>query len=163
MNITAESADLAWSQTVRLLMGSSQVKSRNGSAYEEVGLQVTILDPTQNVVSNSVRNLSMNYAMGELAWYLSGSDRLAFIKRFAPSYDRFSDDGLKLHGAYGPRIARHLMSVIRKVTEPGDRRVVIPIFEPLDMHYSGKDCPCTLSLCCFLCCITTSGKIMEKF
>jgi thymidylate synthase len=39
-----------------------------------------------------------------MAWYLTGSDALPFLKRSLDRYDEFSDNKQTLNGAYGERI-----------------------------------------------------------
>ena len=79
--------------------------SRDGSVVGEICDAVfCVQDPTRNIVSSNIRNMPMRYAIGELAWYLSGSNRVSDISRFAKKWVDISDDGVHNNSAYGWRI-----------------------------------------------------------
>lgn len=93
-------------------------------------------------------------ALGELAWYLAGSDSGDFIKYYIKRYeDEVEKDG-RVNGAYGPRVfARKgkspsqfetVISILRK--KPETRQAVIQIFDARDLRHRFKDVPCTCSL-----------------
>ena len=77
-------------------------QSRDGYVVGEVINATTIIeDPTQNVMVNSVRNMSMRYAVGEMLWYISGSNKLKEIQKYTKGWDRMSDDGETVNSNYG--------------------------------------------------------------
>jgi thymidylate synthase len=97
--------------------------------------------------------------LGELLWYLSGSQDLGFIEYYIPSYGENAKDGLPLEGAYGPRLLgtygrehNQLQNVIDLLREkPSSRRAVIQLFAASDLTLGvdgtrRKDVPCTCSL-----------------
>lgn len=135
----------AWNHLLTVLLQIEPTVSRVGPAREALGVLIRVEDPRSCMISNSRRKMSPKYAAGELIWYLAQSNDLAFIKHYAPSYDRFSDDGVSLHGAYGPRLGDFMPRVVKRLSE-GDRRIVVPIYRRGDFEYTGKDCPCTLSI-----------------
>lgn len=97
-------------------------------------------------------------AIGELLWYLSGSDQLDFIKHYIRRYEDDAVDGV-LQGAYGPRLLRKNGSInqIENVADllarrPGSRRAVIQLFDAEDIAVEKKSLarlPCS-----FICAVT---------
>lgn len=98
-------------------------------------------------------------AIGELVWYLSGSDALAQIQYYIERYHEFSDDGTTLNGAYGPRIFsrkrcevpeaasdewQRVIDVLKART--GSRNAVIQIYSNADGNKKTNDIPCTCTL-----------------
>lgn len=125
------------------------VKPRGLPCRQLTGYQTFLLDPQNRLVTIPGRRWSLAYAAGELAWYLAGEDALSFIQYYAPSYHKFSDDGERLHGAYGPRIFRggawaHVVEKLKN--DPDTRQAVIPIFKVEDLEMTSRDTPCTLAL-----------------
>lgn len=129
--------------------------SRDGSVVGEfLDAVFCVEDPTCNIVSSPIRNMPMRYAVGELAWYLSGSNRVADISRYAKKWVDISDDGLTNNSAYGYRIQQyygfdqwdHIKSMIKK--DPNTRQAVIHIKDASDVPT--KDTPCTVYLQFFL-------------
>ena len=88
--------------------------------------------------------------MAELAWYLSGSNRVRDIGPFASKWIDISDDGIHNNSAYGYRI-QHLFGfdqwdyVKDMLTKsPGSRQAIIHIKDASDKPT--KDVPCTVYL-----------------
>ncbi len=52
------------------------------------------------------REETLYSGIGELLWYLAGTDRLDFVSYYASKYNHNSSDGISVHGAYGPRLLR---------------------------------------------------------
>src|SRR5262245_3758147 len=63
----------------------------------------------------------------------------------AGRFGNYSDDGTRLHGAYGPRTAAGLARVVETLSIDHDsRQAVVPVWNGReDLH--SKDVPCTLS------------------
>jgi len=88
-------------------------------------------------------------ALGELLWYLRGTDRLDVIGYYLPEYADSSDDGKTIHGAYGPRLLkthgtnqiRTVIALLRRWTD--SRRAVVQLFAATDLARRYKDVPCT--------------------
>lgn len=129
--------------------------SRDGQVCGEVLNATTVItDPTRNILTSSVRKMPMRYAVGELLWYLSGSNKLSDIKRYSKAWENLSDDGETVNSAYGYRIFEkfgfnqweHIKELLWK--DPNSRQAVIHIKEPNPMPT--KDLPCTVSLQYFI-------------
>lgn len=144
-----------WSQAFDTLKDIAErglvADSRDGAVVAEVTEAVfCVEDPTRNIVTNPVRNMPMRYAVGELAWYLSGSNRVSDISRFAKKWAEISDDGETNNSAYGWRIFDkfgfdqwdYVKYLLRK--DPSSRQAVIHIKDA--DNKPTKDVPCTVYL-----------------
>lgn len=129
--------------------------SRDGSVVGEICDAVfCVEDATRNIVSSPIRNMPMRYAVGELAWYLSGSNRVSDIRPFAKKWEEISDDGSTNNSAYGWRIFskfgfdqwEHIKNLLTK--DPNSRQAVIHIKDA--DNRPTKDTPCTVYLQFFI-------------
>lgn len=125
--------------------------SRDGAVVGEIcDAAFCIQDPTRNVVSNSIRKMPIRYAIGELAWYLSGSNLVSDISKFATKWKDLSDNGVTNNSAYGWRIFRkfgydqweYVKELLQK--DPLTRQAVIHIKDA--SNKPTKDTPCTVYL-----------------
>lgn len=129
--------------------------SRDGSVVGEyLDAVFCVEDPTRNIVTSKIRNMPMRYAVGELAWYLSGSNKVKDIAQYAKKWADISDDGETNNSAYGYRIFHkfgfdqweYVKGLIRK--DPNTRQAVIHIKDA--SNTPTKDTPCTVYLQFFL-------------
>lgn len=152
----ARTLDEAWLYWYDVLSNQSMCdESRDGHVAGEVINATTIIDdPTQNVMVNSVRNMSMRYAVGEMLWYISGNNKLKEIQKYTKGWDRMSDDGETVNSNYGYCIKHkygfdQLEFVKNELTlSPNSRRAVIHIKEP--SNKASKDVNCTVCLQFFI-------------
>lgn len=100
--------------------------------------------PEENVLISPVRNFSLRYGCGELAWYLNPNPTMEQIVHYAPSYTKFAEDN---YAFYGARIHTQLMTVAQRLrVDPSCRRGVISVWHPEDLKLARrKDLPCTIS------------------
>lgn len=129
-------------------------ESRDGDVVGEILCAVScIQDPTRNIVKSRDRNMPIRYAVGELLWYLSGTDSLDSICNFSKVWQRMSDDGKTVNSAYGKRIFSkfgfdqfdYCYRVLKE--HPDSRQAIIHIKDPVDYTaHPSKDVPCTVSL-----------------
>lgn len=128
--------------------------SRDGAVVGECLNAITVInDPTRNIVTSTDRRMPMRYAVGELLWYLSGSNKLKDIALFSKVWERMSDDGETVNSAYGNRIMSkfgfdQLDYVVKALTkDPNSRQAVIHIKDPVDYtQQPTRDVPCTVCL-----------------
>lgn len=129
--------------------------SRDGDVVGEIiGAVTTIEDPTRGIVLSGIRNMPIRYAVGELLWYLSGSNKVSDISKYSDVWKRLSDDGEHVNSAYGHRIFHqfgfdqweHVKNLLK--ADPLSRQAVIHIKEP--SNQPTKDLPCTVSLQFFI-------------
>jgi thymidylate synthase len=122
--------------------------------HEDLGFSARITDPKDRIVFSPERKFDISYALGEFMWYLTGDNSLEMIQYYAPSYNRFSDDGKHLYGAYGPRLFSEsggIPSVINTLNKDRDsRQAVSLIWREKDMKAETKDLPCTVALQFFI-------------
>lgn len=160
MEIVGRSLSDVWNDAARtILEHGSEVKPRGLACRELTGVTLVMSEPRQRVPLLPNRRWSLSYAAAELTWYLQGRDDLAFMTRYASSYKNYSDDGLTLHGAYGPRIfgtdpwcceperpSQWNLALGKLIEDPDTRQAVISIHTPFDPGTVTKDYPCTMSL-----------------
>ena len=121
--------------------------------WENLNTVIKIEDPTRNIISSPLRKLSMRYAIGELLWYLSGSQKLNGIQQFSDFWSSLSEDGVTVSSAYGHKIftvkdskgKTQWDNLVKELQfNPESRRAVLMIHNIFE--YNDKDHPCTLSI-----------------
>lgn len=134
-----------------LLKRGSHNGARRGATKEKVGVLVHLTKPRARISQSFSRGKPFS-ALGELLWYLARSDKLDFIKRYINRYEKESDDGISVHGAYGPRLfsmrgINQVENVIQLLQKRGStRRAVIQLFNAEDIDADHKEIPCTTTL-----------------
>jgi thymidylate synthase len=125
--------------------------SRAGNIVGEiVNAVVCIHNPYDNIVTLDTRNMPVKYAIGELLWYLSGTNKLDAILPYSKFWKNISDDNVTVNSAYGYRIFEkfgfdqweHVKELLKK--DPYSRQAVIHIKDA--DNKPTKDTPCTVSL-----------------
>jgi thymidylate synthase len=120
------------------------IAPRGLATQEILGVQLEVHDLRANLLVHPARNLNYRFAVAELLWIAFGLDDLAILTRYNKQMSRFSDDGLKLAGAYGPRLAtqwEYVINTLRRDTS--SRQAVAAIWTPNPTP--SKDVPCTVS------------------
>lgn len=152
----ADNIDEAWLFWYRELVSQNNIsESRDGDIHGEIINAVTVLsNPTNNIMKNNLRNLPMKYAIGEMLWYISGSNSLKEIQKYTSGWDRMSDDGETVNSNYGWCISRKFgfdqWEFVKEelIKNPNSRRAVIHIKEASDKE--SKDVNCTVCLQFFI-------------
>ena len=131
--------------------GVRNVGSR-GETLELLGVALRISNPRARLSRSENRGKPFS-ALGELLWYLSGSNDLSFIKEYLPLYQNDADDDGTVHGGYGPRLfaMRGTINQIASVIDllqrkPSSRRAVIQLFNAEDISSEHKEVPCTTTM-----------------
>jgi len=126
-----------------------------GKTRECLGVTLRLKNPRARLSRSETRGKSFS-ALGELLWYLSGKNDLAFIKEYAPLYEGDAEDG-SIHGGYGPRLFRMRGDIdqVASVTDllrkkPRTRRAVVQLFNAEDIKSEHKEVPCTTTLQFFI-------------
>lgn len=152
MEITAESLDDILMKLYPILLKSDQHNSsRRGKTVELLGVTLRLTNPRARLSRSEDRGKLFS-ALGELLWYVAGSDDLRFIYPYIPTYKKDAVNG-KINAAYGPRLFRmrdrinqlHNVSMLLS-QRPGSRRAVVQIFDAADLTRGCHDVPCTTSL-----------------
>ena len=117
---------------------------RSRATRELVGWQ-TRWDMRRPLVLCPLRAIGRRFAAAEPAWILRGDSRLASIALYARHLARFSDDGVRLSGAYGPKFVDQLPYVVGAlVADPQTRQAAVSLWR--ERPGPSADVPCTLSL-----------------
>lgn len=152
MYIKEESLDdILYSVYSKLLKKQGKVVATKGSFKEITGALLHLKRPRARL-SRAEGKGKLFSCLGELAWYLSGSNELKFITSYIPLYVESSDDGKTVYGGYGPRIAgpgnkNQLKSIIKILSDKSSsRQAVIQLFDAKDILKPHKDIPCTCTL-----------------
>lgn len=137
--------------------GNFEVDSSKGKSAEIFGALLELKNPRARL-SRSFSKAKAFSPLGELFWYLSGSDRVEFIKHYIPNYPKLIKDEVKANGAYGPRIFGNEAlakrdgnsewdRVIRTLRErEGSRNALIQIYDNADAKPKNGDKPCTCTI-----------------
>lgn len=136
----------------KLLRISGRITTSRGDAVELTGVLLHLTNPRARLSRTEARGRLFS-ALGELWWYLAKTNDLRFISYYVPKhYEKESDDGRTVYGAYGPRLfgtrgQDQVANVITLLKErPSSRRAVIQLFDARDIakHHTNIPCTCTL-------------------
>lgn len=152
MELVAEGLDdLLIDLYQRILREGDANKGSRGDTVEILAVSLHVEKPRARISRSENRGKPFS-ALGELLWYLSGSDQLSFIEPYVSRYKDEAVDGA-IHGAYGPRLLRmregidQLSNVARLLRErPGSRRAVVQLFNAEDLTSNFKEIPCTTTI-----------------
>lgn len=137
--------------------GNFEVDSSKGRSTEVFGALLELKNPRARL-SRSFSKAKAFSPLGELFWYLAGSDSVEFIKHYIPNYPKLIKDEVKANGAYGPRIfGKEALAkrdetsewdrVIRTLHErEGSRNALIQIYDNSDAKPKNGDKPCTCAI-----------------
>jgi thymidylate synthase len=127
-----------------------QIHPGKGPAVELAGVLLEVTDPRARLSRTEARGKPFS-CLGELCWYLAGSNDLEFIAYYLPKYKDCAD-GEIIFGGYGPRLFNwkgldQLANVTALLRErPDSRRAVLQLFDAADIVEEHKDVPCTCTL-----------------
>ena len=147
-----EAWDKWWDMLSSLAEGRFKQESRAGSVVGEILNAITVIsNPRDGLCKSTIRNASNDYAVGELLWYLSGSNRLSDIEPYSKMWSKLSVDGKTINSAYGYRIQKafdydqwnYCKGKLR--ANINDRQAIIHIKTP-KIGEDPKDVPCTIAL-----------------
>lgn len=131
------------------------VDSRIGKTKHLTDVTFMVSDPYNNICINAERNMSLKYMLAEISWYMSGSNKVADIAKYAKMWNDLTDDGETVNSAYGYRIFHkfgfdQLKYVIEKLKNNSyDRQAVIHIKEASDKPTKDTPCTCLLQFTCY--------------
>ncbi len=157
MFTTVTNVNQALSEALHWMLSQGvEEPSRNGPvvALPEPAM-ITYTNPEQRVLFSPKRDANPFFHLMEALWMLGGRNGLAFPLYFNSQFDRFSDDGVTLWGAYGYRwrcwFGYDQLSVIAQELKrnPQSRRCVLEMWDASvftsDLSRAvngGKDVPC---------------------
>lgn len=151
--IEARNPQQALPKAMRVLAQHGVTRSsRNGTVRVAPWPVTTVYArPIERVVFWPARDANPAFHLYEALWMLRGRHDVAPLQRYVKDFDRFSDDGETLHGAYGWRW-RYAMDedqletiATRLQRDPDDRRCVLQMWDGnYDLGVSSRDIPCNL-------------------
>lgn len=128
----------------RILLNGDEVSPR-GRLTKEIRQATIEVDMNRPVITIPARKLSYTGMAAEAHWILSGSELLTEIEPYLPRMKEFSDDGLTLFGAYGPRIRQQIDYVVNKLKDDHDtRQATLTLWHRCPSP--SKDVPCTVAM-----------------
>lgn len=135
----------------KLLDSQETINATRGNFNEIFGAMLVLNNPRARL-SRTESKGKLFSALGELFWYLSKENNLAFIEYYLPYYKNESDDGVSVISGYGQRLFSHngndqinnVISLLK--TKPTSRRAVIQLFDASDLSADYKSIPCTCTL-----------------
>lgn len=153
MTISGETLDdILYNLYNKIKKDGKQVTGTKGTISEILGIYIKLTDPISRLSRSRTRGLTIS-PLGELLWYLSGSDSSQFIEYYIKNYKDYSDKGT-IYGAYGPRLfnmngnlnqVHHVINLLNN--NSSTKKAVIQIYDASDLiHSDAKDIPCTCTL-----------------
>ena len=139
----------------KILRSGVTVGAQRGQNRELCTVLLRLTNPLARL-SHTEKKGKIFSALGELAWYLSGSNQADFVTHYIPRYKEETESDGTIYGAYGPRVFRpdnasQFLRVVELLREsPTSRRAVIQIFGGDDLRGNYKDVPCTCTLQLFI-------------
>lgn len=136
---------LFW-QACKVVLAYGEVRNPRGMATRSVGPVMMRLDsPRSRVLWNPIRKAVQGFMAGEFTWIITGSDSVEQIEFYNTKMSLFSDDGITLAGAYGPKMVSQLPYVLETLrADPDSRQALITLWQPSPAK--SRDIPCTISL-----------------
>jgi thymidylate synthase len=153
MEITGESIDDLIRESLNTLTAQGvHNEPTKGPNLELTGVLLSLSNPL-NRISRTETKSTIFSCLGELFWYLSGSEEVSHMSYYLKDYVDYAENDGSVGGAYGPRIfgthnsVNQLENVISILeSKPPSRQAVIQIFDKRDLVDKKKDIPCTLNL-----------------
>ncbi len=111
-----------------------------------------VTNPCKRSIRSSIRQPNSAFNAANAVWMLSGSSDLSMIQEYNPRARFFTDDGLAVPSALGPKIfGRDNLrpfetAVARLRSDGGSRRAVIPLFTERDCVADTRDVSCWISV-----------------
>jgi thymidylate synthase len=139
--------DLLRESIEKLITLGEVIHPSKGQARELQGITLELTNPRARLSRSETRGRIFS-ALGELCWYLSGTNTVEPISYYLSHY-RTLGEGDKVYGGYGPRLfnfdgVNQIEYVIKKLRDhPYSRQAVIQLFDHEDVVRPHKDVPCT--------------------
>ena len=138
-----------WIDLMQRITNEGEVCAPRGKVIKEIINASYTIDMQSPVITNQARKMAYGFMFGEAAWIVSGSNWLSAIAYHMKRYADFSDDGVFLNGAYGPKVAEQYTYVVNTLlNDPDSRQAVIGIWR--ERPAASKDIPCTLTMQFFI-------------
>jgi len=128
----------------------THINPTKGRCTEISAVTFELTNPRARASRSSTRGRLFS-ALGELCWYLAGSNQTDDIAYYVPFYRKFDEKGV-IFGGYGPRLVsfdgvnqlEYVIGLLRD--NPCSRKIVIQLFDHRDSIGHHLDIPCTCTL-----------------
>lgn len=135
-----------------ILKDGVHVETTKGLTKEILGVHIILNNPICRISRTESRGKIFT-CLGELMWYLSGSDNVDFISYYIAKYKDSAESNGKINGAYGPRLfgvkdgINQIDNIVHLLQQRStSRRAAIQLFDANDIAYPFNDVPCTVGL-----------------
>lgn len=147
MDITFKNSQQAFEHMYDYIMTNG--KDKDGTKYIK-NVNMTILNPDDNLIHTPWRKWSLSYADLEYRWYLSGNRSVSEIGKHAKIWNQIADENGEVNSNYGYQWKRNnqLMYAMNELKRnENSRRSCITIYDAKEWQSFKKDTPCTLNIC----------------
>jgi len=135
-------------------MNIRNIAPRGGEeTLEYVGpVCTTYTNPLERVLFEPIRDANPFFHLMESLWIIEGRSDVAWLGRFNKQMEKYSDDGVRFHAAYGNRLRHSNGDQISRVIEllkkePYTRRAALQIWDAgRDLGSNSLDLPCNTML-----------------
>lgn len=136
--------DSVWLSTLHRLLQAKKTSPRNFETREIIN-HTSVVDMSDPIVKIKARKMNYTFMYGEAYWILWGSNMAQDIVPYCKPIAKFSDDGVRFDGAYGPMVVQQIRYCVDCLnSDPLSRQAVMSIWRPNPRP--SKDIPCTVSL-----------------
>lgn len=145
---------------VRLNKDGYRSAPRGSAVYELLNHSIVVTNPRQRIINHKARKPPYRYLLGELCFYLSGSNMADFIASYSPFWKSISKEDGTVNSGYGHRIFGksdrvqfiNQWDMVKNIlkADPDSRQAIINIHVPADRVEASRDLPCTLTLQFFI-------------
>jgi thymidylate synthase len=87
-----------------ILSHGDKIRASKGWTTELTGVLLEITDPRTRLSRTETRGKPFS-CLGELCWYLAGTNNVNFISYYLLDYKKYAEEGV-IFGGYGPRLFR---------------------------------------------------------
>ena len=149
-----------YKQMLSDVINDGEYSSPRGKGIKEIlNAQYLFKDPTNIIFKNKVRQTPMNYLIGELKWYFTGSNKLSDIIEYSSFWKHIANKDGTCNSAYGYRLFKDLnehnisqweWAYNSLIKDKDTRQAIMYIGSPKFQYESNKDLPCTSFLQFFI-------------
>lgn len=147
--IEGDNISEVWYWLLNLLIRDGLDATPRGLPTKEIlNMTLTIKNGLNNIIAIPKRDINYRFMVAEWLWILGGIEEVAYLSKYNSFMKTYSDDGIILRGAYGPRLNPQMPYVVKALEERDSRQAVATIWSPSPT--TSKDIPCTIALQWFL-------------
>lgn len=129
-----------------ILTEGHEVSPRGMRTKELTGVTFTVNDVDTMLVAGVGRNLKYEIGAAESVGLVGGLSDAQMLVNSAKNFAMFVEDD-RLQGAYGPRVHRQWLDVLKRLhDDPDTRQAVLALWRPGELVAPTKDLPCTLAI-----------------